>query len=138
MFFILIKLSILCHCFLVCRVSTEMSVHRLMGVSVIETCCFSLVDFNILSLSSIFAILTMTCLFRPSGVDPCLDSLYFLELDVCFLSQVKDIFRYYVFIYVLSHFLFSPSRIPTMQRLVHLMQPQRFCKLCSFLQCVSV
>lgn len=102
----LIKLNILCHCFLVCRVSTEKSVDRLLGVSVFET-CFSLSGFNILSLSSIFAILITMCLFRPVGVDPVLYSLYFLELDVCFLSQIKDVFRYYVIKYVLSHFLFS-------------------------------
>ena len=105
-FFLLITLNILCHCFLVCRVSTEKSVIDFWEPLSLKLVVFSLAGFNILSLSSIFAILITMCLFRPVGVDPVLDSLYFLELHVCFLSQVKDVFRYYVIKYVLSHFLF--------------------------------
>ena len=38
-------------------------------------------------------------------VDSKLDYLYFLDLDIYFLSKVKEIFSYYVFNYALSLFL---------------------------------
>ena len=43
--------------------------------------------------------------YGPLWVDLIWDSLCFLDLDVCFLSQVREVFSYYVFRYVLSTFL---------------------------------
>ena len=105
-FFPLITLNILCHCFLVCRVSTEKSVIDFWEPLSLKLVVFSLAGFNILSLSSIFAILITMCLFRPVGVDPVLDSLYFLDLSESFLSQVREVFVYHIFICFLRPFLF--------------------------------
>ena len=94
----------------------------------------SIAVFNILFLSLIF------CHFHynmswcgPFCVDPVWNSLCFLNLDVCSLSQVREVFSYYVFKYVLCLFLSSPSWIPIMWMLVQLMLSQWSLKLSSFL-----
>ena len=88
------------------RVSAEKSADRLMGVPLCVTCFFFLAAFNICSLSLIFAILIIMCLgVFLSWVNPVWDSPYLLHLDVCFLSQVRDVFSYYVFKYILSPFV---------------------------------
>ena len=53
------SLNISCHSFLACRVSVEKSADNLMGVSLYVLCHFSLVIFNILSLSLISVSLIM-------------------------------------------------------------------------------
>ena len=53
-FFPFVTLNILCHSLLACRVSVEKSADNLMGVLLYVISCFSLVAFNILSLSLIF------------------------------------------------------------------------------------
>ena len=50
-----------------CRVSVEKSADSLMGVPLYVICHFSLVAFNILSLSLIFISLITVCLGRLSG-----------------------------------------------------------------------
>ena len=61
-FFPFITLNISCHSLPVCRVSLEKSADNLVGVLLYVICCFSLVAFNILSLSLIFIILITLCL----------------------------------------------------------------------------
>ena len=51
-FFLFISLNILCHSFLACRVSDGKAAYNLMGVHLDVICHFSLVVFNILSLSN--------------------------------------------------------------------------------------
>ena len=74
--------------------------------------------------SSIFAILITMFWCVPLWVNPVWDSLYFLDLDVCFFSQVREVFSYSLFNYVLSP---PPSLCGThvMWILVHLMLSQR-------------
>ena len=119
------------HFFLACRAFPEKSADCLMGVPLYITCCFFLSAFNILSLSLCFAVLIIVCL---GVVLFGLILLCFLDLDVCFLSQVRDVFSYCVFRCVLCHFLafVSPSGTPLMQMLVCLMLFQRSFKLSSF------
>ena len=69
--------------------------------------------------------------YGPLWVDPVWDSLCFLDLDVCFLPQVRNVFSYYVFTYVFCPFLSSPFGTPIMQMLVHLLS-QKSLKLLSF------
>ena len=57
-----ITLNILCHSPLAYRVSVEKSADSLMGVPLYVICHFSLVAFNILSLSLIFVSLINMCL----------------------------------------------------------------------------
>ena len=61
-FFHFITLNISSHCLLACRVSVEKSADNLMGVPLYIICHFSLVAFNILSLSLIFVCLITMCL----------------------------------------------------------------------------
>ena len=89
-----------------CRVSAEKSADHLMGIPLYVICCFSLVAFNIFSLSLIFINLITLCL----GVfllEFMLYSLHFLDMSDCFLSHVREIFRYYLFRYFSGPF--SPS-----------------------------
>ena len=53
-FFPFISLNMSCHSLLACRVSAEKSADILMGVPLYVICCFSLIVFNIFSLSLIF------------------------------------------------------------------------------------
>ena len=59
---------------------------------------FSLAALTILALSLIFAIFKYNLsLYGPFSVDLAWDSICFLDLDVFFLSQVRQVFSYYVF-----------------------------------------
>ena len=69
-------------------------------------CCFSHAVFNILSLSLIFYHFNYNvswCVLL--WVNTVLDFQCLLDLNVCFLSQVMEVFIYYVFTYVFSPFL---------------------------------
>ena len=104
-----------------------------MGIPLYVTSCFSLVASTILSLSLIFAILITPSLVSSPLGRFCLDALWFWDLHVCFLSQVSEVFSYYVFKYVLFPFLaLSSSETPIMQMLLHLMLSKRSLKLSSF------
>ena len=69
----------------------------------------------------------------PLWFNPVWVTLHFLVLNVCLLSQVREIFSYYFFNYVLSAFLSSTSGFPIMWILVLLMLSQRSLKLFLFL-----
>ena len=76
-----------------------------MGILLYVIYCISLAAFNISSLS-------LTCQFDyqvswhvPPWVYPAWDPLHFLDLGDCFLSQVKEVFSYYLFKYFLRSFL---------------------------------
>ena len=75
-------------------------------------------------LSLIFAILIEVCLGVVLVGVILFGTLCFLDLDVCFHSQVREVFSYYVFKYFLS----PPSQTPKMEMLVCLMS-QRSLKL---------
>jgi len=62
MFFSFIILSMSCHSFLACRVSSERSAIILMGIPLCVVCCFSLAAFNICTLCLIFINLINMCL----------------------------------------------------------------------------
>ena len=51
---VFISLNIYCHSFMACRVSVKKSADNLMEVPLYVICCFSLVAFNVLSLSLSF------------------------------------------------------------------------------------
>ena len=76
--------------FLVYRVFVEKSANNLMGVPLYIICRFSLVAFNILSLSLIFVSLITMCLTQcvPPWVYPVWDSLHFLDLADSIFSHV--------------------------------------------------
>ena len=59
-----------------------------------------------------------------------LGTLWFLDLNVFFLFQIREVSSYYVFKYVLCHILSSPSGTFIIWMLVHLFY--RYLKLCSF------
>ena len=65
-------------------------------------CCFSLLAVNVLSLSLVFVSLITVSWCVPLWVNPVWESLCFLGLGDCFLSQVREVFSYYVFKYVLK------------------------------------
>ena len=94
-FFASITLNISCHSLLACRISAEKSANSLMGVPLYVICCSFLHAFNILSLSLIFAILITMCLGVVLFGLILFRTLYFLDLDVCFLSQVREVFSHY-------------------------------------------
>ena len=100
--FSFINLNMLCHSPTVFRVSAEKSADRIMAVPFYITCCFSLAPFNNISLSLFCAIFITIC----PGMDLfgliLVGTLCFLDLGICFLSQV---FSYYVFKYVFCLFL---------------------------------
>ena len=100
-----IPLNISCHFFLACGVSLEKSADSLMGVPLYVICCFSLVAFNILSLSLTFASLITMCLsvFLLGFILP--GTLCFPYLSDYFLSHVKEVFSNYPFKYFLRFFL---------------------------------
>ena len=66
------------------------------------TLCFSLTAFKILSLTFFILIVTYLCvdLFGPSCLRLC-----FLDLDICFLPQVREIFCHYFIKYILCSLL---------------------------------
>ena len=99
-FFPFITLNVSWYSLLLCRVSTEKSASSLTEVPFYVTSCFSLAAFNTLSL--ILAILiTMSFWCGRFWVDPVWNCLCFLDLYICFLSQVREVFSHYVFKYVL-------------------------------------
>ena len=70
-----------------------------MGVGLFVICCFSLA---VLKFSLNFCHYNFNVsLCVPLWGSPVRESLHFLELGDCFLSQVREIFTYYVFKYVL-------------------------------------
>ena len=76
-----------------------------MGVPFYVTCCFSHSAFNTLSLSLIFAFLIITFLGVALFGLIQFRTLWFLDLDVCFFSQVSEVFSYSFFKYVSCPFL---------------------------------
>ena len=74
-FFPFITSNISCHSLLACRVSVEKSADSLVGVPWYVICHFSLVAFNILSLSLFFVSLITVYLGAPLWVYPSWDSL---------------------------------------------------------------
>ena len=118
-----ITLNILCHFLLACRVSAEKSAVNLMGVPLYVICPFSLVAFNNFSLSLIFVNLITMCL----GVFLLGFILYkalcaswtFVAVSFPVLGKFSTIISSDIFSGPFS--LSSPSRIPIMQMLVHLM-----------------
>ena len=91
-FFSFITLNTSCHSLLACRVSVEKSADRLMGVPLYVICHFSLVAFNILTLSLIFvSVITMClCVFLLGFILP--GALFFLDLVDYFLSPCQGSF----------------------------------------------
>ena len=103
-------------------------------------CHFSLVAFNILSLSLIFVSLITVCLsvFFLGLILP--GTLWFLDFTDYFLSHIQEVFSYYLFKYFprkqkyfSGPFSFSSSGTPFMRMFVHLMLSQRSLRLSSFL-----
>ena len=93
-FFPFITLNISGHSLLACRVFVEKSADSMMGVPLYVICHFSLVAFNVLSLSLIFVSLITVCLgvFLLGFILP--RTLCFLGLvDYC-LSHVREVFSY--------------------------------------------
>ena len=108
-FFLFNILNISCHSLLVCRGSVEKVADNLLGVPLCVICHFTLVAFNILSLSLIFVSLITMCLgvFQDTHQVYCVwDSLCFLDWVDYFLSHVQEFFSYYLFKYFLRSFLF--------------------------------
>ena len=90
---------------LACRVSVKKLADSLMGVPVYIICYFSLVAFNILSLSLIFASFITMCLtvFLLGFILP--GTMCFLVLGDYFLSQVREVYSNYIFKCSLRSFL---------------------------------
>ena len=111
-FFPFITLNISCHPLLAFRVTVEKSADSLMGVPLYVICHFSLVAFNILSLSLTFVSLVIMHLvvFLLGFILP--GTLCFLYLVDYFLSHVREVFSYYLFKYFLRSFLSPPSGTP--------------------------
>ena len=105
-FFPFSTLNIMHDSLLACRIYAEKSADSLICVPLYEIGCFSLVAFNILSLSLIFVILITMCLgvfifgLIPYGTH-CASWTW---VTVSFF-QVREVFRYYIFKCVLSPFL---------------------------------
>ena len=77
-----------------------------MGIPFYAICCFSLVTFDIFSLSLLFVNLIAMCLsIFPLGLS-CL-GFCFLHFSDYFLSHIREVFNYYLFKYFLTSFLFS-------------------------------
>ena len=94
------------HLLLACKVSAKKSADYLMGFALYGTSYFSLDAFKI------FFFILKFCHFnynvswyRPLWVHLVWDSLCFLDLCVCSLPQVREIFTYYFFKYVPCSFL---------------------------------
>ena len=121
-----------CHSLLACRVFGEKSADNLMGIPLYVICFFSLVAFNIFSLSLTFVNLITMCLgvFLLGFILP--GTLHFLNLGDSFLSHVREVFSYYLFKYFLRSFLSFPGT-PLIWMLVCLMLSQRSLRLSSFL-----
>ena len=127
-------LNIPCHSLLAGRGYPEKSADNFMQLPMFVTCCFSFAPFNSVFLSFFFFHFNYNeswC--GPLWVDPVLALLCLLALDVCFLSQVTEVFSSYVFRQVLHCFLFPfASGTCIMQILVHLMLFHKSVQLSSF------
>ena len=97
-------LNISCHFFL-SALSAKKSTDSLREVLLYITYCLSLVVFNIISLSLIFAILIAVCLCVAFLGLILFGTLCFLDLYVWFLAHTRGIFSYFVFRCVLCPFL---------------------------------
>lgn len=92
-----------CHFLLACRISVEKSADCVMGVSLILTYLISLAAFNLsltvwhFNYNASWFVAFWVDLFR---------TLCFLDLVVCYWSQVREVFRYFVFRCVLWPFIF--------------------------------
>ena len=138
-FFLFITLNISCYSFLACRVSAEKSANTLMGVPLYAICYFSLVAFNILSLSLIFVSLITTWLSVFLGFilpGTLCASWTWLTISFPMLGKFSAIILSNIFLGPFS--LSSPSGNPTMQILVCLILSQRSLRLFSFFFLYSV
>ena len=61
------------------------------------------------------------------------ETLYFLDLNECFLSHIREVFGYYLLNIFSGPLSLSSSGTPVMQMLVHLMLSQRSLSLHLFL-----
>ena len=116
--------NVSCHSLLAWRKSAENSVAGLMGIPLCVIRCFPLAAFSILSL--ILVILITMCLGVFLFELILFWTLCFLDLGNSFLSQVREVFSYYLFRYFLRPFLclFSFWH-PLLWILVSLMLSQR-------------
>ena len=106
-------LNISYHSLLSGRVSVEKSAYNLMGVPLYVICHFSLVAFNILSLSLIFVSLITMCLgvFLLGFIESAWDSLCFLDLIDYFLyilGKFSSIIQIFSWVLSLSLLLLGP------------------------------
>ena len=99
----------------------QICVYYLCTLKLYVTSCFPLDAFN-------FAILITTYLSVDIFGFILFGTLCALNLDVCFLPQVREVLSYYV-----SNFSLS-SRTPRVQMLIYLMLSQRSLKVSSFLK----
>ena len=81
-------LNISCHSLLACRVSAETSAVKYMGFPLYVTCCFSYVDFNILSLCLVLLVWLVYVWGVSPQVYPIWDSLCCLDLIDYFLFHI--------------------------------------------------
>ena len=128
--------TISCHCLLARRVSVEKWAGNLMGFPFHAIFPFSLVAFNILSLSLIFVSLITMCLCVFLLGISCLVLCTSWTWLTVFLCHVGKVFSCYLFKYFLGSFLslsLCPSRTPIMRILGWLMLSQRPLSLSSFL-----
>ena len=110
-----------CHSLLACRVSVAKSADSLMGVPLYVICCFSLVAFNILSLTLIFVSLITVCLgVFPLGFilpETLCASWTWLTISFPMFRNFSAIISSNIFSCPFS--LSSPSGTPIIQMLVH-------------------
>ena len=85
----------MCYLVLTCRDSAKKSTDGFLGVPYIQLVDFSLDAFDILSLSLIFSILiTMSLHAGLFWADPFGTLMCCLNLEICYLSKVREIFSY--------------------------------------------
>ena len=94
-FFSFITLNVSSHSLLTCRVFTKKSAYSLMEVLLYIICCFSLAPYYSLFIFNFPHFNYNVSWCGPFLVGPVWDFLCFLVLDVCFLSQVSEVFGYY-------------------------------------------
>ena len=127
--------DLLCHSFLAYKISAEKSADTHMGAPLYVTRGFTLYVCNILSLSVIFDTLIIMSWSGSFGIYLL---LYFLNLDICLLCLVKEVFCHY-FKYVFCPFPpLSPPGIHKMQMLVCLTFSQKSLKLSFFKKMFAV
>ena len=101
MFFLFRTLNISCQPFLACQVAVERSAVTLMLLPIKVRDFLSLAALRIFSLSLEFA--SFTIKFRGVGRFLLIlggGSLYFLDLNACFPSQIRIVFSYDLFKYI--------------------------------------